>query len=60
MSLETRHTEKNMLFLLRQVERNQLPIANAIAQLTATMEPEDVKLVEQALNELDDRRGDKK
>jgi len=54
MSLETRHTEKKLLFSLYQVKKNKLSLDHVIAHLTAQMEPEDVKLVKQTIHELED------
>ena len=57
MALELRHTEKKLLFMLLQLEKNRITIDKVIAQLTAQMEPEDVKLAKQALSELEKVEG---
>jgi len=52
MALETRHTEKSLLYALLQMKQGLVSQDYVIAQLVAQMEPEDVKLVKQSLNEL--------
>ena len=54
MAMETRHTEKNMLFALLQMKHGLVSQDYVIAQLMAQMEPEDVKLVQQSINELNE------
>jgi len=50
--IETRHTEKNLLFtLLRAKDMNDIKMA--IIQLEATMEPEDVELVKKKIYEVE-------
>jgi len=51
MSVETRHTEKNILFWLLSVE-NMDDLKRVIANLMATMEPEDVQIVKEQIAEL--------
>jgi len=55
MSVETRHTEKNILFWLLKAETFE-DIKDIIANLMATMEPEDVELVMKRLAELKESR----
>ena len=50
MSLETRHTEKNMLFMLLTA-KTLVDIDKVIINLMATMEPEDVELVQKRVAE---------
>lgn len=50
MSVETRHTEKSLLFLLLKAEETG-DWASVLHQLIATMEPEDVELVKQQIAE---------
>jgi len=58
MALETRHTEKNLLFMLLELQnsdkkfKESKKLKKIIAQLKATMEPEDVKLVQKEIMEL--------
>ncbi len=52
MSIETRHTEKNILFKLLQI-KDIKELKHVIANLMATMEPEDVELVKKQLMELE-------
>ncbi len=51
MSLETRHTEKNMLYNLLLAIKGNSTIEQVASNLMATMEPEDVKLVEKAIDD---------
>jgi hypothetical protein len=51
MSVETRHTEKTILFALLTAETSA-DVHKVITQLKATMEPEDVELVEKRVAEL--------
>jgi len=59
MALETRHTEKNLLFSLLKAQKYNPVLAQAkemkeiVLQLKATMEPEDVELVLKQIAELD-------
>jgi len=59
MSLETRHTEKNILFMLLEALKSDPKLAESksfkkiISQLEATMEPEDVQLVLKKIADLD-------
>ena len=59
MSLETRHTEKILLFnILKAQKRNPMlaeakEIKDIVLMLEATMEPEDVQLVLKKVAELD-------
>ena len=50
--IETRHTEKNLLFTLLRA-KDMKDIKLAIIQLEATMEPEDVELVKKKIFEVD-------
>ncbi|MCL2054856.1 MAG: hypothetical protein FWG90_10555 [Oscillospiraceae bacterium] len=50
MSLETRHTEKNILFMLLTAETSQ-DFDKLIKNLMAIMEPEDVELVQKRVAE---------
>ena len=58
MALETRHTEKSLLFtLLKLKKRNKIleeldDYNEAILQLMATMEQEDVVIVQKKVSEL--------
>jgi hypothetical protein len=52
MSVETRHTEKNLLFSLLQI-KDMKDVKLAIARLIATMEPEDVELVKKQIMDLE-------
>jgi hypothetical protein len=51
MGLETRHTEKNILFQLLTAETPR-DIDTVVMNLMATMEPEDVELVQKRAAEL--------
>ena len=51
MSVETRHTEKNILYKLLRCE-NFSDLEDVIANLIATMEPEDVELVKAQVAEM--------
>ena len=57
MSLETRHTEKNILFSLLKAQKINPTIAalneinEIVFHLKATMEPEDIELVIKQVNE---------
>ena len=59
MALETRHTEKSLLFMLLELQKSSKELENSkklkkvIAHLKATMEPEDVKLVQKEIAELE-------
>ena len=59
MSLETRHTEKNILFMLLEAKKSDPKLEDSksfkkiISQLEATMEPEDVQLVLKKIADLD-------
>ena len=59
MSLETRHTEKNILFMLLEAKKSDPKLEESksfkkiITQLEATMEPEDVQLVQKKISDLD-------
>ena len=64
MAVETRHTEKNVLFDLLMIQRNKtdwektpdtvkMTIKLATQRFIAIMEPEDVKLVQKAIMEID-------
>ena len=52
MGLETRHTEKNVLFSLLCVKEDMGSLERAISQLVATMEPDDVELVKKQVSDL--------
>ena len=56
MSVETRHTEKNILFKLLRAETVE-DYQEVTSNLMATMEPEDVQLVKQEIAELKQKRG---
>ena len=56
MSVETRHTEKSILFSLLCVE-NIEDVKRVISHLIATMEPEDVELVKAQIAELKESLG---
>lgn len=51
MSVETRHTEKTLLFNLLLMSHGKLDLKMTLSQLLATMEPEDVELVEKRVAE---------
>ena len=51
MSVETRHTEKNILFKLLLIEDIK-GLREVISNLVATMEPEDVELVKKQVTDL--------
>ena len=51
MSVETRHTEKSMLFQLLKIRSGHGDVNEVIAHITAVMEPMDVELVEKRFNE---------
>jgi len=64
MAVETRHAEKNVLFDLLMIQRNKtdwektpdtvkMTIKLATQRFIAIMEPEDVKLVQKAIMEID-------
>ncbi|MCL2088915.1 MAG: hypothetical protein FWH14_05490 [Oscillospiraceae bacterium] len=56
MSIETRHTEKSILFqLLKAMHTGD--IASMESSLRATMEPEDVKLVESEFNKWKEKQS---
>ena len=59
MAIETRHTEKSLLYSLLCVE-NLDDIDGVISHLMATMEPEDVELVEKRVAEMKVKRKNKK
>jgi hypothetical protein len=58
MALETRHIEKNMLFMLLKAQKESQDLANSddfkaiVVQLMAQMEQEDVVVVEKRIGEL--------
>ena len=59
MALETRHTEKNILFSLLKAQKEEPLLAGSkeiksiVLQLKATMEPEDVEIVLKRTAELE-------
>ena len=60
MALETRHTEKQLLFNMHMAMmrddnlRNSREYKNLVTSLETVMEPEDVALVEKKIKELDE------
>jgi len=56
--LETRHTEKSILFMLLKAQKSDPVLAESrsfreiVSQLEATMEPEDVQLVLKKISDL--------
>ena len=60
MALETRHTEKSILFQLLKAQKENRPIEDVIAYLSTTMEQDDVKVVKQGFAEwLKGKEGNK-
>ena len=55
MSIETRHTEKNILFKLLRIKDIE-DLQEVIANLIATMEPEDVELVKKQVADIQAKR----
>lgn len=51
MAVESRHAEKNALYLMLAVKNGVLTLEQAISQQSAIMEPEDTELVEKKLND---------
>ena len=55
MSLDTRHTEKSILFRLL-TSKTLEDFEETTIQLMATMEPEDVELVQKRVAELNEKK----
>ena len=58
MSIETRHTEKSILFQLLKAKTIE-DYETVTQSLIATMEPEDAELVQKRVSELDSKRKNK-
>jgi len=55
-AIDTRHSEMDKLFVLNCIKKGVTSIDIAILQAEASMEPDDVKLVNEKLKKLDSKK----